>query len=185
MATKYLGGKVDVSMNGVTIPAALISDDGVETTLEEDVQEIKTMAGTFQQPTGMLKTAESKFSVLLKSMDQLKTIFPDLYEAGTAPQTVGRIGFGGNTCVERENTPVVVHYSCEANSDNDVYIPNGAVVYNASLKQNASDPVKVEITVQALPDDAHDGKVAYYGTGSLTQKTLWNPVTKAYEPISS
>ena len=47
--TYELNGKVDVSLNGVTIPAQFISDEGVVTTLTEMVRETPTMAGTFRQ----------------------------------------------------------------------------------------------------------------------------------------
>ena len=45
MAQTYMGGKVDVSINGVTIPAQYLSEDGVVTTLTEATREVATMAG--------------------------------------------------------------------------------------------------------------------------------------------
>lgn len=183
MATTYKTGKVDVSMNGVTIPAHYLTDDGVTTTITEGTREIATMAGTFTVPSGTIDEANSSFSIVLPGMDYLKNVFPDLYEAGTEGQDKGRVGFGGNTCTARGTTPVVIHYTCDENSDDDVFIPVGAVQYNATLTQNASDPLTVEVTVHAQPSDDHDGKVAFYGTGSLTEKTLWNPATEEYESI--
>lgn len=184
MAT-YLGGKVDVSLNQITIPARLLSDSGVVTTIEYGTREIASLGGTFTQPNGRIETATAVFSVLLPSMDYLKNLFPDIYQAGTGAQTVGRVEFGGDDCTVQANTPVVIHYSCEENSDNDIFIPNGTVQYNASMTQNASDPVMVEITVMAQPDDTRNGIVAWAGTGSLTEKTIWNATTEAYEPVAS
>ena len=184
MSTKYLGGKAEVSLNGITIPAELISADGVKTTIKEGTRDIDTLAGKFSQPSGTLDEATCVFSVLLPSMDYLKNIFPDLYKAGTGLQTLGRVEFGGNTCVERENTPVNVHYTCNDTSDNDIHIPSGAVQFNASLEQNASDPVSVEVTVMAQPSDANDGVVAWYGAGDLTKPTVWDAVTETFVPIS-
>lgn len=181
--TKYMGGKVDVSLNKITIPAHLLSDEGAATTLTEGTREIPTMAGKFTQPSGTYEEATCVFTVVLPNMDYLKNIFPDLYEAGTGEQDKGRVVFGGNTCTVRENTPVVVHYSCAENSDDDVYIPNGAVQASVELTQNASDPVTVSVTVNAHPDE--DGVIAQLGAGSLTEKTLWNPQTEQYEPIAS
>lgn len=179
-----LTGKVDVSLNGVTIPAQFISDEGVVTTLTETVREIPTMAGTIRVPTGIYEEANSVFNVVLPNMNYLKNIFPDLYTASSdRPTVAGRVAFGGDDCVARTNTPLVIHYTCQANSDNDVYLPNGAVTASVELTQNASDPVVVAVTVQAQPDD--DGVFAYLGTGDLTQPSLWNAATEAYEPISS
>lgn len=76
MAT-YLGGKVDVSLNGVTIPAQYISDEGVTTTLTEGNREVATMAGTFTQSSGTYDEANVVFNVVLPSMNYLKNIFPD------------------------------------------------------------------------------------------------------------
>jgi hypothetical protein len=183
MAT-YLGGKVDVSLNGVTIPAQYISDEGVTTTLTEGTREIPTMAGTFNQPSGTFDEANTVFNVTLPNMNYLKNIFPDMYTpSDDRPTVAGQTDFGGDSCVVRENTPVVVHYSCEPNSDNDVYIPNGAVQATIELVQNASDPVNVAITVNAQPDD--NGLIARLGTGSLDEPTLWDAETEEYVAVGS
>lgn len=178
-----LTGKVDVSLNGVTIPASLLSDDGVVTTLTETVREIKTMAGTVRQATGIYEEANMKFTVVLPNMNYVKNIFPDLYSASTdRAASAGRIAFGGDSCTTRTNTPVVSHYSCQANSDNDVFVPNGSVTASVELTQNASDPVTVQVTVEAQPDG--DGVYAYLGTGSLSEPTLWNATTETYEALA-
>ena len=100
-----LSGKVDVSINGVTIPSSLLSgDDGVVTTLTETVREINTMAGTVRQATGTYEEAMSVFSVVLPNMNYLKNIFPDLYTASNdRPLVAGRVAFGGDDCTERRN----------------------------------------------------------------------------------
>lgn len=183
MAT-YLGGKVDVSLNGVTIPAHYLSDDGVVTTLTESSREIPTLAGTFNQSTGTYEEATVVFTVTLPSMNYLKNVFPDMYTASSdRPTIAGQVVFGGDDCTVRENTPVVVHYTCDPNSDNDVYIPNGSVVASAEITQNVTDPVTVEITVNAQPDN--DGVIAILGTGSLSEPTLWDPVLEQYVAVGS
>lgn len=186
MATTYMGGKVDVSMNGVTIPAHFISDDGVTTTLTEGTREIPTMAGTFKQPSGTYDDAMVVFSVTLPNMNYAKNIFPDMYTPSVdRPLAAGRITFGGDDCTTRENTPVVVHYTCDQNSDNDVFVPNGSVQASIEMVQNATDPVTIEVTVNAQPSDEHNGAVAWLGVGDLTQPTLWNAATNTYDPIGS
>lgn len=186
MGPKYLTGKVDVSMNGVTVPSDLIGDDGVTTTLTEKIYEIATMGGTFRQNSGIYDESNSKFSVVLPNMNYVKYIFPDLYTASfDRPTVAGQVVFGGDNCSVRQNTPLVVHYSCQENSDDDLFIPNGSVTASIELTQNASDPVTVTVTVEAQPSPEHDGAVAILGTGSLTGPTIWNAVEGAYEPIGS
>jgi hypothetical protein len=186
MATTYMGGKVDVSLNGVTIPAQYLSDEGVTTTLTEGTREVPTMAGTFNQPSGTYDESMVMFTVTLPNMNYLKNILPDMYVPSVdRPTIAGQITFGGNDCMVRENTPVVVHYTCDANSDNDVFVPNGSVQATVELVQNVSDPVTVEITVNAQPSDTHDGALVILGTGDLTEPTLWNAATEEYEPIAS
>lgn len=179
-----LSGKVDVSLNGITIPSKYLSDEGVTTTLTETVREITTMAGVVRQSTGTYEEANTVFNVVLPNMNYLKNIFPDLYTPSEdRPTVAGRIAFGGDDCTVRENTPVVVHYTCQENSDNDIYIPNGSVTASIELVQNLSDPVVVAVTVQAQPDA--DGVFAYAGTGDLTEPTLWNAAAGEYQPVSS
>ena len=184
MATSYMGGKVNVSLNGVTIPAQFISDEGVTTTLTEGTREVTTMAGTFTQASGTYDEATVVFNVVLPNMNYMKNIFPDLYTASTdRPNVAGQTVFGGDSCSIRENTPIVVHYTCDPNSDNDVYVPNAALQATVELTQNAGDPVTIAVTANAQPDD--NGVIAILGTGDLTEPTLWNAATKAYEPIGS
>lgn len=190
MAQTYMGGKVDVSLNGVTIPAQYLSDEGATTTLTEGTREVATMAGTFTQASGTYEEASVVFNVVLPNMNYLKNIFPDLYTASIdRPTVAGQTVFGGDTCSARNNTPVVVHYTCDGNSDNDVLIPNGSVLASLELSQNASDPVTVAVTVNAQPNDdtdlAPEGAIAVLGTGSLTGETLWDAAAGEYEPIAS
>lgn len=185
MNTYELTGKVDVSLNGITIPARFLSDAGVTTTLTESVQEIATMAGTFSSPTGVYEEATVVFEVVLPNMNYAKNIWPDLYTASNdRPDTAGQVDFGGDDCAVRANTPLVVHYTCQSNSDNDVYVPNGAVLASFELVQNATDPVVVSVTVNAQPD-TDTGLIARLGTGSLDGPTLWNAATETYEPVTS
>lgn len=179
----YLGGKVDVSLNGVTIPAKYLSDDGVVTTLTEATREIPTLAGTFTQNTGTFEEATIVFTVTLPNLNYLKNIFPDMYTASSdRPLVAGQVKFGGNTCTERANTPVVAHYSCQTNSDNDVYVPNASVVANVEMTQNVSDPVTVQVTANAQPDET-TGVIAILGTGDLTKPTLWSASTATYVSV--
>lgn len=186
----YLGGKASVALNGVTIPSQYLSDEGATTTLTETVREISTLAGTFSQSTGIYEEANVVFNVVLPNMNYLKNVFPDLYTASVdRPTVAGQVDFGGADCEVRENTPLVVHYECEDNSDNDVFLPNASVVASIELVQNATDPVVVAVTANAQPNEdealAPLGLIARLGTGSLEEPTLWDAETEQYEPVAS
>lgn len=191
MAQTYKSGKVDVTIvpeggGGVTIPAYYLAGDGVTTTMTEGTREINTMAGNFTTPSGTIDEATVVFSVVLPGMDYLKNIFPDLYTASVdRPSSAGQTVFGSNECTARGSAKLVVHYSCDSNSDNDIYIPNAMISYNASVTQNVDDPLTVEITAYAQPSDDINGGVAVYGTGSLTEETLFDVTTGEYEPVGS
>src|SRR5687768_17224123 len=128
MQQSYMGGKVDVSLNGIRVPATLLSDEGVTTTLTEGTREIPTMGGTFTQASGVYEEATVVFNVTLPNMRYLGNLFPDMFTASSdRPTIAGQTVIGGDDCATRENTPVVVHYTCDPNSDNDIFIPNGSV----------------------------------------------------------
>jgi hypothetical protein len=117
-------------------------------------------------------------------MNYVKYVLPDLYTASVdRPSVAGQTVIGGNDCAVRQNTPIVSHYTCQDNSDNDVYLPNASIVASMELVQNASDPVTVTITANAQPDE--DGVIAVLGTGSLTEPTLWNAAAEEYQPVTS
>jgi hypothetical protein len=184
MNQSYMGGKVDVSLNGITIPARYLSDDGVVTTFTEGTREIATMDGTITQSSGTFDEATVVFTVVLPNMYYLGNIFPEQFEqSNDRPTVAGRTSFGGDDCTVRANTPLVVHYSCEPNSDNDIFVPNASIQATFELTQNVTDPVTVEITANAQPDD--NGLRAWFGTGSLDEPTIWDPVSGQYVPVTS
>ena len=191
MAQTYKSGKVDISIvpeggTGVKIPAHYLAGDGVVTTITEGTREINTMAGTFTTPSGTIDEANTVFSVVLPGMNYLKNIFPDLYTASVdRPTVAGQTVFGSSECSARGSAKIVIHYSCDDNSDDDIYIPNAQVSYNATVTQNVDDPLTVEITAYAMPSDDINGGVAVYGTGSLTEETLFDETTGDYEAIAS
>lgn len=179
MAQNYLGGQAEVSLNEVTIPATLLSEVSVE--LTEGTRETSTLGGTFTQPTGVFETAQAMFTMFLPSMDYLKAIFPDKYNAPTAPQLSGNLIFGAGNCVTQTGTPVNIHFTCDDDDDNDIYFYNGLVQLNFNPTYSTGDSVSVEITILAQPDE--DGNVARIGTGNLTAKSIYNATTMATDTV--
>lgn len=186
MDTYELKGKVDVSLNGVTIPAYLVAEDGVTTTVEEKTMEIPSMDGTVTVGTGIYDNVNSVFNILLPNMDYFKNILPEEFENGVG-ENPGRLALGGTECTVRANTPLVIHYSCQDDSRNDIYLPNASIVASFELEQTGSDPVMIAITANAQPStiEEHNGKKIFFGAGSLTEATLWNAEAEEYEPVGS
>lgn len=189
MSQYELNGKVDVSLNGVTVPAMYLSDEGITTTFTETVKEIPTMDGVVKQPTGVFEEAMASVVFVLPNMNYAKNIFPDLYTASSdRPSVAGRTVFGGDDCTVRTTTPVVIHYTCQENSDNDVFIPEGLVVANIEMVQNLTDPVTITVMIEAQPNTNTDydlGIRGWIGTGSLDEPTVWDPATEQYVALGS
>lgn len=165
-----LGGPAEVAINGITIPASLLSEISVEIT--EGTRERETLGGTFTKPSGVLETAQAMFTLYLPSMDYLKNIFPSRYNAPSGEQTTGNVIFNSDTCVETETGPVNIHFTCEPLDNNDVHIYAGLAQLNFNPTYNASDDITIEVTIFAQPDE--DGNVARKGTGDLTSDSYYD-----------
>lgn len=181
MQPNVLGGPAEVAINGIAIPASLLSEVSVEFT--EGTRERETLGGTFSKPSGVLETAQVTFTMYLPSMDYLKNIFPGRYNAPTAPQTTGNVIFNSDMCTTTEAGPVNIHYTCEPNDNNDVYLYAGLAALNFNPTYNASDDVTIEVTIYAQPDE--DGNVARMGTGNLTEESIYDPTTETTVPVGS
>ena len=176
-----LGGIADVSLNGITIPASLLSEVSVE--LTSATRERETLAGKFTRNAGVLDTAQATFTMYLPSIDYLKDIVPSQYNAPTGgAQTTGNIVWTNTTCAVDE-TPVNIHFVCATTDDNDVYFPNASVSMNFNPTYNMSDELTIEVVVYGNPDE--NGVVARAGTGDLTAKSKYNPATEATVPATS
>lgn len=169
-----LGGPAEVSINNITIPASLLSEVSVEFT--EGTRERETLGGKFTKPSGVLETAQAMFTLYLPSMDYLKNIFPERYNAPSGEQLTGNIVINSDTCVSTSAGPVNIHYTCEPLDNNDVYIYSGLAQLNFNPTYNASDDVTIEVTIFAQPDGS--GNVARLGTGNLTQDSYYSTVTE-------
>lgn len=172
MAT-VLGGPAEVAINGITIPASLLSEVAVEFT--EGTRERETLGGTFTKPSRVYETAQVSFTMYLPSMDYVKNIFPGNYNAPSGEQTTGNIIVNSDMCVTTDAGPVNIHYTCEPLDNNDVYIYSGLAQLNFNGTYNASDDFTIEVTVYAQPDE--DGNLFRLGTGDLTSDSYFDATT--------
>lgn len=179
MNPTVLGGAAEIAINEVVIPASYLSEVSVEFT--EGTRERTTLGGTFTRPSGVLTTAQAMFTLYLPSMDYLKNIFPGKYNAPTAPQLTGNVILNANTCAVTEGGPVNIHYTCEANDNNDVYLYNAVAQLNFNPTYNADDDLTIEVTLFAQPDN--DGNVGRIGTGDLTADSIFDATTMTTEAV--
>lgn len=175
-----LGGEAEVAIGTATIPGRYLGD--ITPNFEEGTRESTTLGGTRTSPSGMLATAELTFTLFLPSMDYLKNIWAEIYNAGSEGQTTGNFVLGGGSCTTRTPVPVNIHYTCDTTSDNDVHIFAGIVAFNFNPTYNDADGLSVEVTVYAQPTE--DGTVQI-GTGDLTAPALWDAATEDWVPVTS
>lgn len=182
MASTTLGGKAEVAINAIVIPAQYLSEISVE--LTEGTRERDTLGGKFVKPSGVLETATAKFTLYLPSIDYLKNIFPSRYSAPNGNDT-GNIILNSETCgtSEADAGPVNIHFTCDSNDHNDVHIYNGLAHFNFAATYTSGDDLTVEVTIYAQPDD--DGNVARLGTGDLTQETIYDEVSETSVAVVS
>lgn len=191
MATTYLSGKATVTLyyedgDNVVIDPQYIGEDGVTVTMTPGTRTITSLAGTTTVPSGAIDEATFSFPLLLPSMNYLGSVFPSNYTPSVdRPTVAGQTVVGGQDCAASTTAKAVIHYMCEENSDNDVYIPAALVNPDLSTVFNTADGVAVTVMGYAQPSEELNGGVARYGTGSLTEPTLFSPTTGEYEPISS
>jgi hypothetical protein len=180
MNPTVLGGPASVAINGWEIPSHLISEVNVEVT--EGTRERSTLGGTFTRPSGVVETAMARFSLYLPNMDYLKHIFPGRYNAPTAPETAGNVIVNSNNCAVTDAGPVNIHYTCETNDRNDIFLYNAQAQLNFNATLNADDDLTIEVTLHAQPDE--NGNIARFGTGDLTAESVWDVETEATTAVA-
>lgn len=182
-------GKVDVtiyreSYGGVRIPAELLSDS-VEVEGEEDTVKSETFAGTFTQPSQTFNEPKVTFTMIL-TPELLRLVYPEISEDSIdRPTIAGQTVFGGSACTVREHAKLVVHWTCDDNSDDDWYFPDVILSENFGATFSPGDVLTIPVVGHIQPAAELDGGLVRIGTGDLTQETLFDEDTGDYEPISS
>lgn len=190
MAT-YLSGKASVTLyyesgDSVVIEPQFIGEDGVTVTMTPGTRTITSQAGTTTVPSGTIDEATFSFPLLLPNMNFLGEVFPNNYEPSVdRPTAAGQTTVGGNDSCTNIPAKAVIHFVCDDNSDNDIYIPESLINADLSTVINTTDGVSVQVMGYAQPADELNGGVARYGTGDLDEPTLFDPQTGEYEPLGS
>lgn len=176
----YLGGKAELAIGELVIEPQFLGDMTV--TFQEGTRTSTSLAGTINRPSGQIETAQIEGNFILPSMDALKILYGEMYEAptGEGADLSGRIRIGGADCTTPVTKPINIHYSCDANSDNDFHVFAGLVQLNLSLAYNSGDNLITPFTIMAQPTS--DG-YAIAGAGDLTKKTLWDATTQTWVDV--
>ena len=181
MATQVLGGKASVQFGLAEIPSFMLSQISVEVT--EATRERETLGGTFRRPSGVVETAQAVVTMYLRNVEDLKAIFPGQYNAPTAPQLVGNLIVGSDSCATATGGALNIHFDCDDTDNNDIFFYNAVPMLNFSATYNASDDLTVEVTFMAQPDDS--GNIFRFGTGNLTAASSWNYATETTDVNAS
>ena len=175
----FLGGKADLSIGAITIPARLLSE--ITPNFVEGTREVTTLAGTTTKPSGTFETKELTFMMYLPSQVYLNSVFPGLYNAPTGSGN-GNMIFGGNTCQTTEPLPVNIHYVCEDTDKNDVFIYAALPLISYNPTYNEGDALAVEVTLYA--QDTDNG-VFRLGAGLLNVPSIYDAATQTSVAVTS
>lgn len=182
-------GKVDVTLyregyGGVRIPAELLADS-VEVTGDEGTVSSETFAGTNTQPSQTYDEPQVTFTMLLTT-ELLRLVYPEISTPSVdRPTIAGQTVFGGTECTVRESTKLVIHWTCDPNSDDDWYFPEVLLSQNFSATFTPGEVLTVPVVGHIQPAAELNGGVVRVGTGDLTQPTLFDEATGEYEPVTS
>ena len=169
-----LGGKAELAIGNVVIPPEMLGD--IKVSFKEGSRESKSLAGVRKKPSGTYETAEVKTTILLPSMDYLKTFWAGAYKQPTnVKQKTGHVIFGSNTCSSRTPLPINIHYTCQKTDDNDIHIFAGLIDMSLDLEYNESDDLKFELMIYAQPTS--NGYVRF-GTGDLDKPSKYDASTQ-------
>lgn len=182
-------GKVDITIyregiGGVRIPAEMLADS-IEVSGDEGSVSNPTFAGTFTKPSETYEEPQVTFTMVLTT-DMLREVYPELStNSSDRPTIAGQTVFGGSACVVREPAKLVVHWTCDGNSDNDWYFPEVLLSQNFSATFSPGEVLTLPVTGHIQPSSAHNGALVIVGTGDLAEPTLFDETTGTYEPIAS
>lgn len=179
----YSAGNYEMSIGDTLIPSVLLGD--LVPNYEEGEITTQSQAGTIVTPNGKPDTAQFQFTMFLPAQNAvtyLGKIWPELYTAATGGNG-GQIWFGSGTCKTRTPVPINIHNKCETTDDNDVFIPAALAKIAFNPTFSASEVAQVTITVYMQADA--NGNRMRFGTGDLTQESIYDVTTQKTVPVTS
>lgn len=190
MTSVLFNGKKVVYLGHERFDPELIPASVAKIDIEERTVEFDSQAGKYSVPTGAYSKRTFEFNLIIPNLHVLARVFPSLYHEASFKDklhpddpdyTHGHIQIGGDNCVSAHETmPLVIHNVCDADSSQDIYVPKALVSTSISLDIKTSDPFEIKVNVSML--DTPNGFIIF-GDGSLSEPTLYDPVTMTYKPI--
>lgn len=191
--TDYSGisGKKDITIfypslnEGVRIPAEMLVDTIEVANGEEQVDTVQTFSGEQSTPNGQYASPQVNFSIKF-NMKALRMIQPNIsFDSSDRPTVAGQTIFGGDECTVTDSAILIIHQTCDENSDNDLQFPNVQLSKNFGVSLTPGEVGVLPFNAYIQPSADHNGALAIYGTGDLDEPTLFSDVTGEYEPITS
>ena len=181
MATFFtaMSGTSDLAIGTSVIPASVLGD--ITPNLTQDTRSSERMTGTVTSPANRYSEATLTFTIFPPSMDYMKAVWADAYNAKSGTGTSGNIVLGAGSCISKTPVPINIHPICDTNSNNDQHFYGGIVAMNWNPTLNGTDDISVEVTIHLQPNE--DGNYGQIGAGDLTQETLYDAVTGTWTPV--
>lgn len=174
-----VGGPAELSFGNVLIKQPLISE--INPVFETGTRERTTLAGTFAQNAGTIEDPRIEFTIFAPSYEWLaENLLSSFYTSGTP---TGNAIWNVETCPDFNIGTANVHFTCEEDDANDIFIYNGSLVLNFNPTYNESDFIEVEASIHANPDT--DGNLFRIGTGDLTQQSEFDSDAEETVAVSS
>lgn len=191
MATKSwpLIGKKILYIGSEVIDPQFLADEASEITITEGTTEVGSQEGTLNIPNGSFDELSMTVTIHLPSVRYLGKLFPSLFEKASfnygegEDNETGVVRFASGKCSRRDPVPIVLHNACDSDSAQDIRVPQGLISTSIDATISLSDPIDIQLSVQPMPGTGGTVGAVEFGEGSLTEKTLYNPVTQQYEPI--
>lgn len=186
MANWSLIGKKTVYIGGEEIEPEFVADEAATITVSPSTTEVSSQLGTVSYPNGAFEELSATVTIHVPNMRFLGKLFPGLFvesefDYDGEDERTGQVRFGAYECKTTDPVPVIIHNTCADDSRDDIQIPNALIANGGEFTISLSDPFDVEL--QITPQPGTEGAVIM-GEGSLSQKTLYNPETQTYEPVS-
>lgn len=174
-----VGGPAELSIGSVLVKQPLISE--INPVFENGARERTTLAGTFAKNAGTWDDPRIEFTIFAPSYEWVaQNLLSEFFTTGTP---TGNAVVNANTCLTGDVGPANVHFTCEDNDANDIYIYSGSLVLNFNPTYNDSDFIEIEASIHAQPDT--DGNIFRIGTGDLTQASVYDTDTETTVPVTS
>lgn len=171
MNETLIGGKWEMSVGNVLIPASLLGD--LSPNYAEGIMTANTQAGIRNQPSGMAETAELTGTIYVPNYDLIGVIFG-------IPEGQP-IKFGGGSCKISVTRPINVHQVCDGkDGKNDIHMYSGLAVVSFNPTLSTSDLLGFDFTIQAQPTNE-----GYFllGHPDPENPTYWDVETQTWLPV--